>query len=49
MGPRGDLGGPFRRMAASHHGRVRCRRAGEDRFAIYVWRSERYGEDTKTE
>ncbi|MGH3187132.1 MAG: site-specific integrase [Streptosporangiaceae bacterium] len=24
-------------------------RAGEDRFAIYVWRSERYGGDTKTE
>lgn len=24
-------------------------RAGDDRFAIYVWRSERYGEDTKTE
>jgi len=24
-------------------------RAGDDRFAIYVWRSERYGGDTKTE
>ena len=24
-------------------------RAGEDRYAIYVWRSERYGGDTKTE
>jgi integrase len=24
-------------------------RAGEDRFAIYVWRSEREGGDTKTE
>jgi hypothetical protein len=23
--------------------------AGEDRFAIYVWRSERFGRDTKTE
>ena len=23
--------------------------AGEDRYAIYVWRSERYGGDTKTE
>ena len=24
-------------------------RAGDDRYAIYVWRSERYGGDTKTE
>ena len=24
-------------------------RAGDDRFAIYVWRSDRYGGDTKTE
>ena len=24
-------------------------RAGEDRYAIYVWRSERHGGDTKTE
>ena len=24
-------------------------RAGEDRYAIYVWRSDRYGGDTKTE
>ncbi len=24
-------------------------RAGDDRYAIYVWRSERHGGDTKTE
>src|SRR5437764_11631133 len=36
-------------MAASHRRRIRPARAGEDHYAIYVWRSERHGGDTKTE
>jgi hypothetical protein len=36
-------------MAAHHHRRVRSRPAGKERYAIYVWRSERHGGDTKTE
>jgi site-specific recombinase XerD len=35
-------------MAARYRRGVRSR-PGEDRYAIYVWRSERYGGDTKTE
>ena len=35
-------------MAAGHHGRIRAALTGEERFAIYVWRAQRHGGDTKT-
>ena len=36
-------------MAARHGSGFDPARAGEDWYAIYVWRSERHGGDTKTE
>jgi len=36
-------------MAAGHQHRIRSDPGGRRRFAIYLWRSEREGGDTKTE